>query len=337
MSIGRLPTCRRLLIFLAFTAWLLPLHAQPGLGDGGNNVPQPPRTLEEWRITGAVGTSDVILLATITQVKSPPPPSFPLQAAQGIASFYRKPTESGNLAQISVNVDKVLRGKFHAGDTVVLPIFVQPTFDRDGEKVSFKRWVPDIQPNQQRLLLLQRTKGGYSLPIGDQSLRPAAELPRWEEALAKLPLSVESPVADGVITFTGATPITVTVKNTTDQPQRIYAVSISGYYQAKKLDGFLQVFLSQPPDGITVTPLPTFKDPATIPAQGRQAFTFYVNATPPPAWQFFDTDCGLVTPVALRAQITLPLPGDIARVEFSTTINSPLNTAYVGFGVPHEE
>lgn len=302
----------------------LPLGAQPP----PNPPPAPPVTAAGMQ--NILGMSDVAVLATITNVVMPPPPEV-IQIPGALSTNPLGSQRSGpSYAQVTLRIDKSLIGNLKPGDTVTIPIQCNVRFDR-GPQPVFKGWSPDLKPNTQRLLALQRgqtayTLGGYQ---SDAAVGLPEDLPKWEEALATMPFQITFSPVQGIITFGGATQVTLTLKNLSDTPATVINVVLGGYYLSTKLDPYLPLAIVQPPKGMTADTPPAFNAPLALAAKTEKTLTFFVSANSPPAWALIDPASYLITPVALRATATVRFDVNGGR-----PFISPLCPAYVGFPQP---
>lgn len=326
--------------------------------------------LNDTQKIGAIGKADAVLMATVLEVKLPVIPKNPPVIL--VPRLYRNATNlsiaAEEIAQITMKIDKVDTGNFKAGETIILPLQLQPLYMRvDGKRVQ-TGWTPDLSVNEQRLFLLQRVKNCFILPMGINSMRPVDELPQWETALANMPVKVSPPSAQTAINIGSATLTKFTIRNNSDQPVNVTSVSFSGYYLAKKMNENLQLEItdatgySMPADRTTqlqlenkdakesniagddiprlevtekpgngiVDKMPNSVNPLEIAPKTEKTLTFYLTASPPQAWVLFDEESYMMTPIAIRTILHVFMKNAEGNI-VNTDIFSPLTTMYAGY------
>ena len=329
---------KRLLLVLSaacvsLLAGMAPCVAQPGVPGVASpvNVPARPQVTPN----AIIGQADAVVLGTVTEVAMPNDPPAGAAPPFTPGAMLSKAGWGLNIARVTLHVDKPLLGKPAAGDTITLSFQCFPVYERVGDQTVFKHWSPDMQVKQQAIFALRRDQAGYTPVLGDASIQPAADVAKWEAAIAAMPVQVGMPQIAGALLFGKPVKMTVVVKNQSEQPLQLATFGFSGHYISKKLDNAVQIFPTTAPDGAPADTLPTFGALITLPPKSDKTFTFYVNANPPLAWAMFDADSYLLTPVAFRAVVSVRRE-EAGRTNFETYA-SPLTYCYAGYQPPKFE
>jgi hypothetical protein len=276
----------------------------------------------------AIGTSDLIVLGAIKDSKIPELPTA-------------IPKNSTAIGVFSFQVEKVLKGN---ADTTTfsfscpLKLFVSNEGTEASPKYVIRGWSPDISKDQRVILFLQRSQGGYSLTYKSyletysKSFVPDTAEEQVGAAIKQLPAAISLTMPADVIPFGTKATGKVIVKNTGDKSIQLTGLNYEGFYLSAKLDRTLAIN--------TIEQNPTLQDadgkpkPLTLKPGEQVSFTLGLSTGQPQSWALFDSDSGLLTPIALRAICSLSIIGDDGKTGPGILASSPWQMAITGFAPP---
>jgi len=276
----------------------------------------------------AIGTSDLIVLGTITDSKVPElPTAIPSNArAQGVFAF---------------QVEKVLKGQENTTTftfTCPLKLFVSNEGTEAKPKYVIRGWSPDISKGQRVILFLQRAQGGYALTYKSylenfsNSFVADTEEAQVNTAIKQYPVTISFSLPADIIAFGTKVTGKVNVRNSGDKPIQLTGLNYEGFYLSAKLDRELAIS--------TIEQEPKLQDdagkpkPLTVEPGEEVNFTLGFSTGQPQAWSLFDKDSGLLTPIALRAICSLTLPDDAGKPGPAILTSSTWQMAITGFAPP---
>ena len=277
----------------------------------------------------AIGTSDLIVLGTITDSQVPELPETVPQnppRAQGAFSF---------------NVEKALKGEADQETYTFsspLKLFLSNDGTEDKPVYSVRGWSPDISKGQRIILFLQRAQGGYALTYKsylenyENSFVPGDRADQVLKAIKDFPLSISLTLPAGMIPFAQKVSGKVIVKNNGAAPIMITGLNYEGYFPAAGLD--------RTPALTTVEQQPLLVDaagqpsPVTVQPGGQIEFTLGLTLGKLQAWSMFGPDSGLLTTIALRALCSLSVPDSGGNPGPAILIASDWHPMITGFEPP---
>ena len=224
-----------------------------------------------------------------------------------------------------IRVDRVLKGEA-AGELVVyhaMPPQLPPgmiVMDHGGII---------LQPQSQWLFFLQRYPGGYTLTGGMIGRRPVEQEAHFVPLVKNFPVQVTLSAPVGPFYFDRKAPVTITVRNLSDAPVKYYQPRLEGLYYSPRFGSYI---IFRAVAGGLNADVPA--QPDTLEAKGERMITLPFFTAISPAWQAFTPDSYLLTPIFVRARLTVELPGD----PHPTRINaaSPWLDTLTGFPPPGE-
>ena len=276
----------------------------------------------------AIGTSDLIVLGTITDSKIPElPNAIPANPrAEGVFAF---------------KMEKVLKGEDNSASftfTCPLKLFVSNEGTEASPKYVIRGWSPDIGKGQRVILFLQRAQGGYAFTYKSyyenyiKSFVADTEEAQVSAAIEKFPVKVSLTLPADIIAFGRKATGKVNLINAGDRSIQITGLNYEGFYLATKLD--------RAPAINTIEQEPRLKyddgkpKPFTVKPGEQVIFTLGLTVGQPQAWSLFDRDSGLLTPIALRAIYSLSFLDDAGKPGPGTLVSSPWQMAITGFAPP---
>lgn len=294
---------RKLLCIACLALWTLSAFAQ--------FVPIPREVTVDNTV---IGTSDLIVIGTITDVVVDNPGDLtngnPMSSGKG---SYNTTT--------SIQVDQILKG----GKVENINI----------KYSSFNDY--KLGAKQQKIFLLKRTQGGFTLTAYAGVLAPD-QLEKVTKAIKELPLKITSEEAVGPLFFGKEIIVNAKVMNTGATPIELpqYGFSVETYSFSPLVKDYLPITTQMVlPEGEK----PDFNKTYTIDAGGERTIKLRITCTMPQSWQLFTKDTYLQMPIALRLTVrsnpakdanNKPIPGSQCAAA------TPWSTVMIGYALPDD-